>query len=1178
LASLETIRRLTIQAEERNLDAVSAKLRGLSDAQAQVAATGDAVAVSSETSSRTVENASRRYENLQRRIDPLHRELTQLSRDFRDLDAANAQGLGLDRRAADLDLIIARTKAAQEETRRLAQIENERVAQNAAHAQAGINEAFGIGGQPATARGATFSALADEMKRLEDEEKRFEEVQRLRGEAIGQAFQQGLNDSFGIGGRSAVQGGATFSALEEEMKRLDGIATALSAHIAEVSQRNIGALTGQGRPSAISQGATFSALAEDAARHDDLQKAANELLQRIDPLGEATKRYNAELLRNKEMLDRGILSTMEFAKANEFAAQKVTQVQKGVGLSTSAVTNLSFQLNDVISGFVMGQSPFTILAQQGGQVYQALQGPQGIAAGAKNAAMWLVSLVTPARVAGAALIGAAVEASLAWMRFSDQQREIQTTLGGLGRGLGIGPQQFNALTSGVAASIGLSERQAANLGLTLARTGNIGVESLAQLAKLSKDFAATLGIDDQEAAKLLGTLGTIGGVKSLNDQLRFLNASALQTVTNLFEVGRKEEAIGIAATKLKDALVPYNDSVSASRLIWDAISNKISDIDRATGRWLNNLLTVPAVMRNIKEATPEQSVAAARSAGQSAGLNPSAVEAGLMRAGLTNTPSPIPQMPLPPTRPPDTLPEADRDREFEIGVERARKAAAELRNINEQSEIMRQRIMETGIPSGELEKLQTQYKALLELQRPENAALREAVGTSQDLNEAVSRTQHVLENLRGPTGERITDEQRTQQIMEKTIQLQDAWDVSTRTRLEQEIKALQLGKERITVEDAANQVQDVAKRNEQERAIAIREDITARQRQLALMGLSGPEYEVQNQLLQKELEYRRARNQLSPAELAVQEQLIRKTEQQGEVQTQLQKIYSDFQKPSEDLAKTVIALDQKFAEGAINIRQYGNALLDARIKAEEAKNTFEGGLSAGLLKVNRDFGDLSKNMENAVTSSFGNFSSALVDLEMGTKKFGDAFKDLGTSVARTALEMVNKMLIARAIGAAMGMFGGGGLSTSATTGISSTAASGSLVASDISAAIHHRGGIVGINGEQRYVHPAYFDNAPRYHMGGLAADEVPAILRRNEEVLPQSDPRHRWNGGGAAPTEVHIHNAVGAQVSTQNSITANGGPRTDVVIGEMVASGIRSPEGRAALAANYGLKPQLTRR
>ena len=49
--------------------------------------------------------------------------------------------------------------------------------------------------------------------------------------------------------------------------------------------------------------------------------------------------------------------------------------------------------------------------------------------------------------------------------------------------------------------------------------------------------------------------------------------------------------------------------------------------------------------------------------------------------------------------------------------------------------------------------------------------------------------------------------------------------------------------------------------------------------------------------------------------------------------------------------------------------------------------------------------------------------------------------------------------------------------------------------------------------------------APRYHDGGLAGlkpDEVPAVLRRGEEVLTANDPRHRNNGGGLAPAPAQV--------------------------------------------------------
>lgn len=86
------------------------------------------------------------------------------------------------------------------------------------------------------------------------------------------------------------------------------------------------------------------------------------------------------------------------------------------------------------------------------------------------------------------------------------------------------------------------------------------------------------------------------------------------------------------------------------------------------------------------------------------------------------------------------------------------------------------------------------------------------------------------------------------------------------------------------------------------------------------------------------------------------------------------------------------------------------------------------------------------------------------------------------------------------IGLAAGGFGdGGNLSEVGGTG----------------AVVYHGGGIVGAGGPVRMVSPAAFASARRYHRGGLARGEVPAILQMGEEVLARGDPRHRANGGMA---------------------------------------------------------------
>jgi GH24 family phage-related lysozyme (muramidase) len=62
--------------------------------------------------------------------------------------------------------------------------------------------------------------------------------------------------------------------------------------------------------------------------------------------------------------------------------------------------------------------------------------------------------------------------------------------------------------------------------------------------------------------------------------------------------------------------------------------------------------------------------------------------------------------------------------------------------------------------------------------------------------------------------------------------------------------------------------------------------------------------------------------------------------------------------------------------------------------------------------------------------------------------------------------------------------------------------------------VFHEGGEVGGAAPTRMVNPMWFAGAMRYHSGGIAGmkpNEVPIIAEKGEEVLTESDPRHRNN-------------------------------------------------------------------
>lgn len=111
--------------------------------------------------------------------------------------------------------------------------------------------------------------------------------------------------------------------------------------------------------------------------------------------------------------------------------------------------------------------------------------------------------------------------------------------------------------------------------------------------------------------------------------------------------------------------------------------------------------------------------------------------------------------------------------------------------------------------------------------------------------------------------------------------------------------------------------------------------------------------------------------------------------------------------------------------------------------------------------------------------------------------------------------------------------------------------------------LFHSGGIVGEAASTRTLPALAWLGAPRYHSGGiagLAPDEVPAILRRGEEVLTADDPRHRANGGGQG-VGVRIINVIDPGVTHDHLQTP---------AGERVILNIIGRNARAVRAALQG--------
>lgn len=216
---------------------------------------------------------------------------------------------------------------------------------------------------------------------------------------------------------------------------------------------------------------------------------------------------------------------------------------------------------------------------------------------------------------------------------------------------------------------------------------------------------------------------------------------------------------------------------------------------------------------------------------------------------------------------------------------------------------------------------------------------------------------------------------------------------------------------------------------------------------------------------------------------------------------------------------TRASLEQINAQLADNIpkaiamwQAIGGVEADAAITKLKAVQTSLQGAGQQIL-IN--WKQVDQTFANTATNGIMSAVDALGQAAAGTRSWGDALAGVGQAFLKFAadfLRQIAEMIIKQAILNAL----------QSATGGSPGSPGGSLgiVASAVMALVKHDGGLALAGaGVSRAVPPQWFNNAVRYHTGGVAGlkpNEIPAILEKNEEVLTEDDPRHIFNQGGGA--------------------------------------------------------------
>lgn len=216
-----------------------------------------------------------------------------------------------------------------------------------------------------------------------------------------------------------------------------------------------------------------------------------------------------------------------------------------------------------------------------------------------------------------------------------------------------------------------------------------------------------------------------------------------------------------------------------------------------------------------------------------------------------------------------------------------------------------------------------------------------------------------------------------------------------------------------------------------------------------------------------------------------------------------------------------------------------DAKLDQFIAKMQLAQTSAKGVKTELYSAAQANQDLASGITNWIDQAAQGFGEAIA----GAKTFGEAVRGAGRAFLSFAADFLKKialMIIQQII-----------LNSLQNSSI------GASIGAGVAAATKHEGGVMGsYSGNRTRSAPvSWFANAPRYHTGGvagLAPDEYPAILKKNEEVLTTNDPRNVLNGGlnsGQPATPVV------QDVKVINTIDS----------GSFVSEGLSTPEGTRAI-------------
>ena len=276
-----------------------------------------------------------------------------------------------------------------------------------------------------------------------------------------------------------------------------------------------------------------------------------------------------------QRLQQAIDKQAALANTTQATAAKLNLVGVSAGQATAALRQMPAQITDVITSLQAGQSPLTVLIQQGGQIKDSF-------GGVGNTFKALAASISPAMLGFAGLAAVVGTVGLAYQQGYAEAQEYRRQLILTGNAAGATVGQLQTIAQAVSASVS-TQGKAAEVIAQLAGTGRVAAADLGLLTEAAVRLEREGGPAVEKTVAAFAELGRdpLKAARALNEGTNFLTASALQQIRTLQDQGRVVDAARVAQEAYATATIDRTKQVAASLGVlekgWRAV--------RDAGKW-----------------------------------------------------------------------------------------------------------------------------------------------------------------------------------------------------------------------------------------------------------------------------------------------------------------------------------------------------------------------------------------------------------------------------------------------------------------------------------------------------------------------------------------------------------------------------------------------------------------